>query len=79
MKVDIEKEIRNVIEFHCGGSYPKRQKATELIMQIYQKQQLHIRIVRCFKIMKHQVIKSIWHKVFQIAKKMDKLYNFITR
>ncbi len=45
MKVDIEKEIRSIIEFHCGGSYLKRQKATELIMQIYQKQQLHIRIV----------------------------------
>ncbi len=37
MKVDIEKEIRDIIHFHCGGTYPKRQLATKLIIQAYRK------------------------------------------
>lgn len=79
MNIDLEKEIREVIEFHCGGTYPKRQKATEIIMQMYKDQQLHIRVVRCFKIKAQAIKKSIWTYVFLLAKEADKVKNFITR
>lgn len=79
MKVDIEKEIREAIEWYCGGTYPNRQKATEQIMQIYKRQQLHIRIVRCFKIKALSIKKAIWTYVFLLAKEADKIKNFITR
>ena len=53
MQADIEKEIRNIIEYHCGGTYPSRQKATELILQIYKDQRLHVRIYKYLKTLKN--------------------------
>lgn len=38
--MEVEKQIREIIEFYCGGTYENRDAATQKILQICQNLQL---------------------------------------
>jgi len=38
--MEVEKQIREIIEFYCGGTYENRNEATQKILQICQALQL---------------------------------------
>jgi multimeric flavodoxin WrbA len=38
--MEVEKQIREIIEFYCGGTYENRAAATQKILQICQNLQL---------------------------------------
>ena len=49
--MEVEKQIREIIEFYCGGTYENRNTATKEILQICQNLQLQQTgvMARCFE------------------------------
>jgi hypothetical protein len=69
--MEVEKQIREIIEFYCGGTYENRNTATKEILQICQALQLQQTGVKQ-SVCKHEFVSSVAYKGAKICTKCNK-------